>query len=275
MEDPAGKWRRVIGILGGLGPHAHVEFERRLLARTEVSLGRPAQDQDYPPWLLSSVPATPDRTRALAGQGESPLPLLERAARRLVGPGAGGADFVVMPCNAAHAFLPALRQRVGLPFVDMIAETVAAAQRVAGGPVVLGLLATDGTLDAGLYQRCAAGTGITRWITPRDLADGARLQEALVMEPVFGPLAGGRRQGGGIKSGAYLDPVRGPALRARLTDAVARLHGAGADIVVLACTEIPLSLGRDRLDGVPLIDPLEIAADVALGIASGAQDLPA
>jgi aspartate racemase len=266
----------VIGILGGLGPHAHVEFERRLLARTEASLGRPAQDQDYPPWLLSSVPATPDRTRALAGQGESPLPLLERAARRLVGTAtAGGADFVVIPCNAAHAFLPALRERVELPFVDMIAETVAAAARVAGGPVALGLLATDGTLDAGLYQSCGAGAGITRWITPRDLADGARLQEALVMEPVLGPLAAGRRQGGGIKSGAYLDPARGPELRARLADAVARLRGAGADIVVLACTEIPLSLGRDRLDGVPLLDPLDVVAEVALAIACGARELPA
>ena len=66
-DDPGGKWKRVIGILGGLGPHAHVEFERLLLARTEAGLDRPARDQDYPPWLLSSVPPTPDRPRAILG----------------------------------------------------------------------------------------------------------------------------------------------------------------------------------------------------------------
>ena len=53
MERPA--WKRVIGIMGGLGPHAHIELERLILAETERVIGRPALDQDYPPWILSSA----------------------------------------------------------------------------------------------------------------------------------------------------------------------------------------------------------------------------
>jgi aspartate racemase len=115
-------WKRVIGIMGGLGPHAHIELERLILAATADILGRPAQDQDYPAWILSSVPATPDRTAALLSGGPSPLAALEESARRLCG--RFGADFAVIPCNTAHAFLEELRPRVSIPIFDMVTETV-------------------------------------------------------------------------------------------------------------------------------------------------------
>ena len=85
----AGQTRRVIGIAGGMGPHAHLEFERRLLAAIE----RPSSDQDYPEWVVSSVPDTPDRTVALLEGGPSPIPSLLRSFERLA---ASGADFAVM-----------------------------------------------------------------------------------------------------------------------------------------------------------------------------------
>ena len=66
----AGQTRRVIGIAGGMGPYAHLEFERRLLAAVE----RPSSDQEYPEWVVSSIPDTPDRTVALLEGGPSPIP---------------------------------------------------------------------------------------------------------------------------------------------------------------------------------------------------------
>src|SRR5438270_10247881 len=110
MSRAESGWQRLIGIVGGLGPHAHVDFERRLLAEVPAASG----DQDYPPWLVSSLPATPDRTEHLLGQGPSPVPLLVRSLERLA---AGQADFAVIACITAHAFLPEIGPQVRLPIL--------------------------------------------------------------------------------------------------------------------------------------------------------------
>lgn len=266
---PHTTWQRTIGILGGLGPHAHLEFERLLLERAAESLGRPAADQDYPPWVLCSVPDTPDRTLALLNLGESPLERLAAGARAL-----GAADFIVIPCNAAHAFLPALRRLVARPFLDMIDETLSEAERLAGSRATVGLLATDGTLRAGVYRDAAERRGGMRVLSLADLPGGAAAQESLVMESISGPLRDGTRQGGGIKSGAHHDPERRAQLHARLAEAVARLAAAGADLVVLGCTELPLVLGRGHVGGVVTSDPMDVAARACLAIAGGSRGLP-
>ena len=50
--DAEKNWPRTIGIVGGMGPHAHIAFERYLLE----AVGAVAGDQDYPPWIVSSLP---------------------------------------------------------------------------------------------------------------------------------------------------------------------------------------------------------------------------
>ena len=265
-------WKRVIGIMGGLGPHAHLELERLILAATERMIGRPARDQDYPPWILSSVPATPDRTLALLSGGPSPLPALVESARRLSGK--CGADFAVIPCNTAHAFLDELRQRVSLPILDMVDETVVEALRRVGPSGRIGILATTGTVESGLYSKRVRQMG-GRPITPLDLKDGGRLQEKLVMEPIYGPLQDNKRAGGGIKSGLFQDPVQRERLARPLRQAAKLLADAGAKVVLTACTEIPLAIGREKADDVPLLDPMDVVARASVEIAGGKRDLPA
>lgn len=266
-------WKHVIGIMGGLGPHAHIELERLILAETERLIGRPPHDQDYPPWILSSVPSTPDRTLALLAGGPSPLPALEESARRLCGE--SGADFAVVPCNTAHAFLDELRARVSIPIVDMVEETIREALRRVGPSGGIGILGTTGTVKSGLYSNRVLRLGKgARPISLLDLADGETSQERLVMEPIFGPLVEGRRAGGGIKSGAFQDPARKEQLAEPLRKAARLLAESGADIVLTACTEIPLAVGRDSADGVPLLDPMEMAARAAVAIAIGNRPLP-
>jgi aspartate/glutamate racemase len=94
------------------------------------------------------------------------------------------------------------------------------------------------------------------------------------MRPIYGPLREGRRQPGGIKCGGDRDPETGAFHRDVLEDAVRRLAGAGAVCVVTGCTEIPLALGRDPVDGTPLLDPLDLAARAAVRIARGELPLP-
>lgn len=268
---------RVIGIAGGMGPHAHVEFERRLLA----AVPHPSSDQEYPEWVVSSMPQTPDRTLALLAGGESPLPWLVRSLERL----AACADFAVITCLTAHVFLDEIRGRVGLPILDLVEVTLAEAVRRFGPGARIGVLATTGALrggglqggalQGGIYRRTAdrVAPGL-RIVSPLDLPDGERLQEELVMRPLYGPLHGGRRSTGGIKSGSDRDPETGALHRETLGRAVRRLAAEGAACVVAGCTEIPLALGREPVDGTPLLDPLDLAAATAVRIARGELPLP-
>jgi aspartate racemase len=263
-------WKHVIGILGGLGPHAHIEFESLLLDATARALEGPAHDQDYPPWVVSSIPTTPDRTRALLEGTESPVDALVESASRL-----SDAAFAVIPCNTAHAFLEEVRRRSRLPFIDMIQVTAERALQRVGPRGGIGLLAASGTLRADLYRKkIHALAPEVLVVSPLDLQNGEELQERLVMEPVFGPLGNGGRLGGGIKSGGFRDPRKREALAEPMREAARRLVDAGAAVVLTACTEIPLVLGRESVEGIPLLDPMAVAAEEAVEIALGRRPLP-
>jgi aspartate racemase len=260
-------WQRVIGILGGLGPYAHIELERRLLA----TLANPAGDQEYPEWIVVSIPHTPDRTIALLEGGSSPVPSLLRGLECL---GASGADFAIIACITAHAFLDQIRPCAALPILDLAELTLAEAEERFGGSRI-GVLATTGALRSGVYSR----PKIPRMpgfelVSLLDLPAGEALHEELVMRPVYGPLSHGRRLYGGLKSGSDRDPETGSPHRTTLARAVRALVDAGASCVVTGCTEIPLALGRDACEGTPLLDPLDIAARTAVRIARGELPLP-
>lgn len=263
----SGPQRRVIGIAGGMGPYAHIEFERRLLLSVEGA----ASDQDYPEWVVSSIPETPDRTAALLEGGPSPVPWMLRSFERL----AGCADFGVLTCITGHAFLDEVRARVQLPILDLVEVTLLEAVRRFGPEARIGILATTGALRGGVYGRMAArATPGLDLISLLDLPDGEALQEEILMRPIYGPLREGRRQAGGIKGGGDRDPETGILHRDALAGAVRLLAEAGAVCVVTGCTEVPLALGRDPVDGVPLLDPLDLAARAAVRIARGELPLP-
>src|SRR5690348_7801651 len=104
----------VIGVLGGMGPRATVDFYSKLIAATPAEC-----EQDHLRVHIDSNPQIPDRSEALAGRGESPGTVLAAMAAGLE---RAGADFLVMPCNTAHAFEPEIRAAVNVPFVSMIDE---------------------------------------------------------------------------------------------------------------------------------------------------------
>src|SRR3982751_789037 len=122
---------KVVGVIGGMGPEATVDFMRRLVART------PARDDaDHLHVLVDNNPKIPSRIAALIeGTGEDPTPVLCAMARGLQ---AQGADFLVMPCNTAHFYLPAIAASVSIPMLDMVQLAIA---KLAGAGKV-GLLAS-------------------------------------------------------------------------------------------------------------------------------------
>jgi len=232
--------RAVVGILGGLGPWATLDLFRRILELTPAR-----RDQDHLHLIIENNPAVPERTAAIVADGDSPLPALVEGARSLA---AAGADFIVMPCNTAHHWIEELAAAVEIPFIDMVAETVAATMALPENIRCVGLLATTGTIRSGVYARRFAERGIEA-ITPDEAA-----QRDLVMGAIFGPE--------GIKAG-HLDEAN----RDRLAAAGRELIEAGAQALIAACTEIPLVLRPGDVP-VPLVDTLDCLARATVKRAS-------
>jgi aspartate racemase len=186
-------------------------------------------------------PRVPDRTEALLGEGEDPTPWLVHGAQQLQ---QGGADFIVIPCNTAHAFLPAIQPEVEIPVLSMIDGAADAIAIQYPEAKVVGLLATGGTINAEMYQRALRSRGIDT-IVP---------EEHLQTDAVMAAIAQ-------VKAGNVGDDAT-----ALLVRAAESLIERGADVLLAACTEIPVVLQQRHINA-PLVDATDTLAQLAVSTA--------
>ncbi|MDP1718413.1 MAG: amino acid racemase, partial [Burkholderiales bacterium] len=134
-----------LGVLGGMGPMATVDFLHKLVDRT------PAQaDHEHIPVIVHSVPQLPDRMQAIFDNGASPLPKLMEAIETLQ---AAGAVCIAMPCNTAHYWYEEFEPSAKVPFLHIADTALAAIDSGNLSGACLGLMGTRGTLKAGFYQK--------------------------------------------------------------------------------------------------------------------------
>lgn len=203
---------RLVGILGGMGPLATVDLMAKIIAHTLA-----ARDQDHVPVLAWNVPQVPDRQRALAGDGPSPLPAMQEGIARL---NDAGATCIAIACNTAHHWHAELQAASSAPILHIARITLDVLRREqVAGPV--GLIATHGTLAAGLYQGLLEAAGIE-----------CLLPDAQQMDTLFVPGCYAIKRGA-VSEGGYLLDALADALVAR-----------GAARLLLACTEVPVGLER-------------------------------
>jgi aspartate racemase len=197
----------VLGVIGGMGPAATFDFCSRLTAAMPAR-----RDQDHPRILVDCDPSVPDRNAAARNNGPDPGPHIARMALGLV---QRGADILAMPCNAAHAFRPEIERVTPGRLIDMIDASTAEA--TANGAARVAILAADGCLRAGLYQRAIAARGAEVMVLEPE--DQGRFMELIYR----------------IKSGDA-----GPQVRDGMRVLAGRLVASGADAVIAGCTEAPL-----------------------------------
>ncbi|UCH24338.1 MAG: amino acid racemase [Trueperaceae bacterium] len=236
------KSQLTVGVLGGLGPEATLDFFGKVIAATPVQ-----RDQDHLHLLIDNNPKVPNRNEAVAGTGPSPAPQLAAMARRLEG---AGADFLVMPCNAAHAFLPAITGATRLPVVSIIDETTRATLARVPHLETAGILASSGCLDAGLYHQSLAHRGIG--VLEPQAEDRDAFMELLYR----------------IKTGDKSADVR-----KRMQEIAHTLIERGAEVVIAGCTEVPLVLFEGDLP-CPLINSTDVLVASTIRYATRAEALP-
>jgi aspartate racemase len=116
----------------------------------------------------------------------------------------------------------------------------------------VGLLATTGTIQTGLFQKALSHTGI------KVVLPDPEIQENWVMEAIYGKQ--------GIK-------VMGPSGNSKhlILKVSEKLVHLGAQAIVAGCTEVPLVLKEGDLS-VPVIDPISILARAAIEKAQGRKE---
>src|SRR5688572_5642673 len=141
MNQPT---RRLIGVLGGMGPMATVDFLAKVITQTPAN-----QDQEHLPLIVHQVPQIPDRSSAILAGSDAPLAAMLDGLRRLA---LTGAELAVIPCNTAHYWFGRLAELQHLPLLH-IAEAVRqelALRQYRGRRIAL--MATRGTHRAGVYS---------------------------------------------------------------------------------------------------------------------------
>ena len=236
------KAQKTVGVLGGMGPEATVDFMARVIALTDASC-----DQDHVRMLIDHNPHVPNRQEAILHGGEDPGPVLADMAADLE---ANGADFLVIPCNTAYVFEDAILAATHVPLISIIGVSIAAAQEAAPGADRIGVLATDGCLQSGIYQSGFEAAGLTA-----ELPTAGELQQLMTLVKA-------------IKAGKQTEATS--HAMAGLAEALVS-RGAGA--IIAGCTEIPLVLGKDAVS-VPLISSTDALAEITVKLATGEIPLP-
>jgi aspartate racemase len=226
-----------LGIVGGVGPAATVDFMGKVVAHTPAG-----RDQEHIKMVVEQNPQIPDRTASLLYDETDPTMAMYATCKRLE---SAGANAISIPCNTAHAFVERIQSHLRVPIVNMLAETVEAIVQRYGVGKTVGLLATSGTIKSQVYHEAARRAGL------HIVAPGVDYQ-ALVMDAIYGAL--------GIKAG-FTEGL----CKDQLLIAAEHLCELGADVLILGCTELPLVLQHSEVfmikgHQVALIDPTTILA---------------
>ena len=227
---------KCIGLLGGMSWESTVSYYQALNRGVRAKLGGLHSARV----LLNSVDFAAIERLQHAGDWPATARLLAAEARKLQD---GGADFLLIGTNTMHKVAPEIEAAIDIPLLH-IADATAAKLR-ADGITRVGLLGTRFTMEQDFYK--------------------GRLQDRFGLAVLVPDEAGRERVHRIIYDELCLGEIR-ESSRAEYLAIIAGLAAAGAEAVILGCTEIALLVGDARA-AVPLYDTTAIHAEAAVALA--------
>jgi len=227
------KTRKIIGVLGGMGPVASANLYSKIIKYSQDKYGA-VQDSDYPPIIIYSL--------TLEGFNEKGIVDEDLVKKQLIAGvkklESAKCDLIIIGCNTVHVYLKEMQGAVNIPIFNIIEET---AKKVGEfGYKKIGIFASESTNKLKLYQDKFKERGIET-INPND-------QQQLVLNRVIEHVMGGNQK--------TEDVI---ALKDVSRDFVKR----GAEAIVMGCTEIPLAINQTHTD-IKLFDTIEIIVQSAV-----------
>lgn len=229
--------KKIIGILGGMGPLATVDLFQKIVKNTNARI-----DQENFKIIIYNNPHIPSRVEAIIKGKESPLEELIESARLIE---SAGADFIVMPCHTAHNWLPELQRAIGIPVINMVelvAEHIAERKDKFSDKILL--LATTATIKSKIYQESFEKIGI-KLLIPDEY------NQNLIASAIDEVKAGN------VENNPFLCSIY---------QIIENQKQAGVTAIIGGCTELPL-LFPFLPDGIEYIDPTLLLAKAAIELA--------
>lgn len=219
---------RKIGVIGGMGPMASQLFYKYVTEMTDA-----ACDQEHVRMIIYSDSGMPDRTGAiLRGEYEEVYSRMLEDAKALEN---CGCEAIAITCNTAHFFGDMIADKLHIPIIHMIRETTA---KIAGEQpgAKVAVLATDGTIKTGLYQKHMEAAGLIPYAPEPEI-------QKEVMHQIYDR----------VKAGLPWDQPSWERIEKAVKD-------AGCSKVILGCTELPIIKRENNLDDY-YVDPMEVLAE--------------
>lgn len=234
---------KTIGLLGGMSWESSIEYYRIINEAVKQRLGGLHSAQS----LMYSVDFAEIAALQHEGQWNEAAAILSRAAQNLE---RGGADLLVLCTNTMHKVADAIQSHVSIPLLHIADPTAQAIQ--AHGLTTVGLLATRFTMEQDFYTARLTNQYGLRVLVPNQ-TDRDIIHNIIYDELCLGIVKTTSKQ-------QYLDAMK-------------RLIEAGAEGIILGCTEIELLIKESDID-VPLFDTTHLHALAAVTYALGDGSVP-
>jgi aspartate racemase len=209
---------KVVGILGGMGPYATIDFFTRLVSMTPAR-----KDWEHLRIIVDNNVKIPSRTRAILYNEASPVPGMIESINKLA---SIGVDFVTIPCNSAHHFYQQVAQAIHIPWLNMlgvVSQVVTTHKR--SRPLILGGYIT-----------------VTQ-----------KLYSEYIPDAVYAPSEDNELVWSAIEE-IKLSSSLSDEARTRLETLIYK-RKEDIDCVLLACTELSIAYdGYASIDGLQIID---------------------
>jgi len=227
---------KTIGILGGLGPEATVDYYKEIIKGFDKINGDGSLN--YPEIVLYSVNMAKfigllgDKKYADAAR------YLADCLNRL---GDAGADFAVLSANTPHLLFHEIQAKVDLPLISIV--DVCAQKAQAKGLKKCGLLGTKFTMQNDFFQAVFRQYNIE--IIVPDITQIEFIHSKLFSE---------------LELGIFKE-----ATKNQLLDIVSnRKETQKIDSLILGCTEFPIMFRDDEYLGIPFLNTTQIHVDAII-----------
>lgn len=225
---------KVVGVLGGMGPQATVDFFQKVI---DLNLAR--YDQDHIRLIIDNNPKIPDRSECIINKKRDCLDELINGAKKLE---MFGADILVMPCNTAHYYYDEIVKNINIPFINMIEEVAFHIIERYGENKEVGLLASQGTYQSGIYKKIL-NEHLIEVIEPDE--NGKQATNEVIYN---------------IKDNNVDINIE------KINTVIDRMKYNGINVIILGCTELPI-ITKELLNGIDYIASTNVLAKKTVEIA--------
>ena len=227
---------KTVGLLGGMSWESSLEYYRAINRLVKERLGGLHSAK----CLMYSVDFHEIETLQHRNRWEEAGEMLGAAAKALQ---KGGADFLLICTNTMHKVAPAVEQRIRIPLLHIADAT--GKRVVSRGIRKIGLLGTRFTMQEDFYKGKLVHDHGLEVLIPGD-ADMDVIHRVIFEELCLG--------------------LTRETSKKKFIRVIENLEAAGAEGVILGCTEIGL-LVKDKDSPIPLFDTTLIHAEAAVDYA--------